>query len=122
MATYYALESYNVKTNKTNADSLAEDIVSDVLNNELGYLDDDESYFLQKYLPVFSEDDAGCDNYNDTRKKYGVIAKNLVKPLKNTVDKYRKILDEQTNESDSFSPNKHFDNVIIFTVAYALYS
>lgn len=89
MATYYALESYNVKTNEINVDSLAEDIVSDVLDNELGYLDDDESYFLQKYLPVFSEDDAGRDDYNDIRKKYGVLAKNLVKPLKNIVDKYR---------------------------------
>lgn len=85
MSREFGLESYNVKTKKTNADPIAENIVDDIkgFDND-GGLFDGEIDFLETRLPVFTDDDTVRDDYDKLRTEQGVRGKDLVNRCKNT--------------------------------------
>lgn len=118
----FSLESYNIKTKKTNADPIAENIVDDIkgFDNDSG-LFDGEIDFLEARLPVFTDDETMRDDYDKLRMRQGVRGKDLVAYLKHITEHYQKVLDKQTNNQFALNPDQRMTNIKIYTMSYSLY-
>lgn len=129
MTTYYFFNSYNTKTHQKEADPEAESIVENIRETELGGYTEDEMSFLCDILPSIDEDYLTSDEFDKQMQDWPIRHDELLSGINKYVAKYRKIIDKQTEtnipeELDSHARYHeacdHYNNVLLFTMAYAL--